>query len=168
MLQKKVCMIGAYGVGKTSMVRRFVQSIFDERYHTTVGVKIDKKSISVDGCELTLMIWDMAGDDGLVPFRVAQVRGASGYILVADGTREDTLPGAIDLQHRIVDAVGDLPFVLALNKYDLQEEWRIGEAAIGAVTRRGWTVVRTSAKTGAGVENLFHGLALKLLDDGHD
>ena len=63
MIQKKICMIGTSGVGKTSLVSRFVQSIFADKYLTTVGVKIDKKIVTVDGTEMTLMIWDLAGDD---------------------------------------------------------------------------------------------------------
>ena len=165
MLQKKICMIGAYGVGKTSMVRRYVQSIFDERYQTTVGVKIDKKQVTVQGQDLTLVIWDMAGEDGLVPMRLSQVRGAAGYLLVADGCREETLAVAVDLHERITDTVGDLPFLLALNKHDLQQEWRIREAAIHEIERLGWRVMRTSAKSGSGVEELFQTLALRLLDD---
>jgi small GTP-binding protein len=63
MIQKKVCMVGTSGVGKTSLVAKFVHSIFSDKYLTTVGVKIDKKTVTVDGNEVMLMIWDLAGDD---------------------------------------------------------------------------------------------------------
>jgi small GTP-binding protein len=63
MIQKKVCMLGTSGVGKTSLVAKFVHSIFSDKYLTTVGVKIDKKTVTVDGNEVMLMIWDLAGDD---------------------------------------------------------------------------------------------------------
>ena len=89
MLKKKICMVGQFGVGKTSLVRRFVHSIFDDRYLTTIGVKIDRKDVSIDGQALTLMLWDMAGEDDLAELNVSHLRGASGYILVADGCRVD-------------------------------------------------------------------------------
>ena len=61
MIQKKVALLGAPGVGKTSLVRRFVESLFDESYLRTIGVKIDKKRVSVGGQDVTLMLWDVAG-----------------------------------------------------------------------------------------------------------
>ena len=86
MIQKKICMIGSFGVGKTSLVARFVRSIFSEKYQTTVGVKIDKKVVEVGGQQVTLVLWDIAGEDALTTVRVSQLRGASGYILVVDGS----------------------------------------------------------------------------------
>ena len=63
MFQKKVCVLGAFGVGKTSLVRRYVQSIFSDAYLTTVGVKIDKKNLNVGETPVTLILWDIAGED---------------------------------------------------------------------------------------------------------
>jgi len=94
MIQKKVCMIGTSGVGKTSLVVKFVHSIFSEKYLTTVGVKIDKKTVAVDGNEIMLMIWDLAGDDDYQRLQTSYLRGTSGYLLVADGTRLITLDRA--------------------------------------------------------------------------
>ena len=76
--KKKICMVGACGVGKTSLVRRFVESIFDESYQTTIGVKIDKKLLELDGREVTLVIWDLAGEDEFAQVREAHLRGAAG------------------------------------------------------------------------------------------
>ena len=87
MIQKKICMIGASGVGKTSLIAKFVHSMFSDKYLTTVGVKIDKKTVSVDGAEVMLMIWDLAGDDDFQRLQISYLRGTSGYLLVADGTR---------------------------------------------------------------------------------
>ena len=89
MIQKKVCMIGSFGVGKTSLVARFVRSIFSEKYQTTVGVKIDKKILEVGDKQVTLVLWDIAGEDALTTVRPSQLRGASGYILVVDGLRRE-------------------------------------------------------------------------------
>jgi len=156
-------MAGAYGVGKTSLVKRFVESIFDERYHTTVGVKIDKKHLQVGGEELVLVLWDLAGEDELEPLRLSYLRGASGYILVADGCRESTLDTAENLHSRIAGVHGALPFVLAVNKMDLEEDWRISEDRLARLAARGWPLIRTSAKTGAGVDQAFSALASVLL-----
>src|ERR1700675_4666549 len=99
MLQKKVCMIGSFSVGKTSLIQRFVSSIFSDRYLTTVGVKIDKKVVRVDGEDVTLVLWDLYGEDEFQKMRMSYLRGASGYLLVADGTRRAT-PGKT---HRSTD-----------------------------------------------------------------
>ena len=80
MIRKKICMIGAFAVGKTSLVRRFVQSIFDEKYLTTVGVKIDKKVVEVDGRQIMLMLWDLEGQDVYHSVRTSYLRGAAGYL----------------------------------------------------------------------------------------
>ncbi|MCL4851256.1 MAG: GTP-binding protein [Bryobacteraceae bacterium] len=163
-IQKKVCMVGAFAVGKTSLVKRFVESIFDERYHTTIGVKIDRKYLTVKGRDVNLVLWDLAGDDELAQLRMSHLRGASGYILVADGSRPATLDKAIELQSRVESTLGSVPFVLALNKADLVHEWRIDAGAVAALERSGWTIFNTSAKVGSGVEHLFETLAAKMLE----
>lgn len=164
MIKKKICMVGSFGVGKTSLVKRFVESIFGERYLTTVGVKIDKKDVVVDGRRVTLSIWDIAGEDDLAEFRIANVRGASGYVLVADGCRRASLEKAVDLQERITASFGPLPFVLVVNKADLFTEWEIQPDAIAALTGEGWQAIEASAKTGDAVEQIFHTLAKDMLD----
>lgn len=162
MLQKKICMLGAFGVGKTSLVSRFVSSIFSDKYLTTVGVKIDKKTLSLGTMEMTLMLWDIYGDDGFQTVRDSYLRGASGYLLVADGTRHATLDTATALQQKAESVVGRLPFLLLLNKADLDAEWQINERALWKLAERGWPVVKTSAKTGAGVDEAFTTLAREM------
>ena len=121
MIQKKICMVGAFGVGKTSLVARYVHSIFSEKYHTTVGVKIDKKVVPTEAGDVTLVLWDLAGEDALTTVRPAQLRGSSGYILVVDGSRRKTLEVAADLHARVTQAVGPVPFLCVINKADLRE-----------------------------------------------
>ncbi len=165
MIQKKICMVGAYGVGKTSLVSRFVRSIFSEKYQTTVGVKIDKKELSVAGQEVTLVLWDLAGEDALTQVKPAHLRGSSGYILVVDGGRRSTLDAAVDLQGRVSGAVGEVPFVLIFNKADLRASWEVTDADVDAIRQRGWPLLFASAKTGEGVEETFHQLAAAMLED---
>ena len=101
MVKKKIGMLGSFGVGKTSLVARFVHSMFSDKYHTTVGVKIDKKVVRVNGSEVTLMLWDMAGEETNAPVKIHQMRDAAGYLLVVDGCRGKTLETALSLKQRV-------------------------------------------------------------------
>jgi small GTP-binding protein len=163
MLQKKVCMLGSFSVGKSSLVRRFIESIFDEQYHTTIGVKVDKKVVNANGEDLTLMLWDIYGEDVFQKMRMSYLRGMHGYLLVVDGTRRQTLDDALALNERVVSEIGKVPAVLALNKCDLADQWDIEPAQETQLTTAGWTLERTSAKTGDAVENAFSHLAQAML-----
>jgi hypothetical protein len=160
--QKKLCMIGAFAVGKTSLVQRYVYSIFSDRYLTTVGVKIDRKTLTLDGSELTLLLWDLAGEDDFQSIRMSYLRGSSGYLLVADGTRRATLDAAIRLQHAVHGEIGTVPFTLLLNKADLEDSWEVEPERLAALQAQGWVLRPTSAKTGHGVEEAFRDLAARL------
>ena len=158
-LQKKICMLGAFSVGKTSLVKRFIQSVFSEAYLTTVGVKIDKKTVELPHRTVTLILWDLAGEDDISSLRMSYLRGAAGYVLVADGTRAATLEVALSLRRRVEADFGPLPFVLLLNKNDLREGWAIGDDEIERLRQSGWWVRSTSARTGEGVDEAFGKLA---------
>lgn len=162
MLQKKICMLGAFGVGKTSLVSRFVNSMFSDKYLTTVGVKVDKKTLSTSSGDVTLMLWDIYGHDEFQTVRDSYLRGASGYLLVADGTRHATLDVATVLQQKAQAVVGRVPFLLLLNKSDLHSEWQVNERMLWKLAEQGWRVVKTSAKTGDGVEDAFAKLASEM------
>ena len=161
MIQKKVCMLGGYAVGKTSLVARFVTSIFSDKYLTTVGVKIEKKSVQVSNQQLDLVLWDIYGDDEFQRVRMSYLRGASGYLLVVDPTRKATLETAIALQDSAEKTIGRVPFILVLNKADLIDQ--VGNRRTCADDRN-WTIIRTSAKTGAGVEEAFLALARAMVN----
>jgi small GTP-binding protein len=164
MIQKKVCMLGTFAVGKTSLVRRFVESIYSDKYHTTVGVKVDKKVVQVGETELTLVLWDIEGTQTEHELRKSYLRGSAGYLLVADGTRQDTLYTALAIQTRAQETIGPVPFLLLLNKADLADQWSISEREAAALKEKGWDLIMTSAKTGSGVEDAFLTLAKKLLE----
>lgn len=163
MIQKKVCLLGTSGVGKTSLVAQFVHSMFSEKYLTTVGVKIDKKTVAADGVEVTLVLWDLAGDDDFQRLQTSYLRGTSGYLLVADGTRRVTLDQALELQKRVAETLGSAPFILALNKADLVSQWEVEEARVASLAAQNFTVLKTSAKEGAGVEEAFVQLARRMI-----
>jgi len=163
MIKCKICMLGAFAVGKTSLVRQFVSSMFSEKYHTTVGVKIDKKIVMVGETEVDLIIWDIQGEEVLGEFTQCYLRGAAGCLLVADGTRPGTLSAASSLRQQVADSVGKIPSVLLLNKADMIDEWAVGEAVVSDLASEGWQVLRTSAKTGIGVEEAFACLARQVM-----
>src|SRR6266550_4638152 len=114
-VQRKICMLGGFSVGKTSLVKRYVQSIFSESYMATVGVKIDKKTVTLDDRVVHLILWDLAGEDDMSSLRMSYLRGSAGYVLVADGTRPSTLEVAHSLRQRVEADLGPLPFVVLLD-----------------------------------------------------
>jgi small GTP-binding protein len=164
MIQKKICMLGAFAVGKTSLVDRFVESIFSERYYTTVGVRVERKTVQMDEQALHLIIWDLAGEDDFLQIRLSYLRGATGYLLVADGTRRQTLELAVEIQQRVQGTLENVPFVLLVYKADLTGEWEVADSLLQDLRARGWNWLKTSAKTGAGVEEAFVTLASRMME----
>ena len=135
---------------------------FSEIYLTTVGVKIDKKTVELSDRIVNLILWDLAGEDDISSLRMSYLRGAAGCVLVADGTRPSTLEVALSLCRRVETDFGPLPFVLLLNKNDLQADWAISDDEIEGLRRDGWWVRSTSARTGEGVEDAFGALAERI------
>lgn len=168
MIQKKVCMIGVFGAGKTSLVQQYVHSKFSEKYHSTVGVKIDRKSVEVDGEPITMVLWDVAGKEAEEDIPASYVRGAHGVIFVVDLTRRATWEELPALEALVQGAAGTIPTVVALNKADIPEQWVIRtdeEQRISSL----WTTIHTSAKTGQGVEDVFQTIARAMLGKpGHN
>ena len=163
MLQKKICMLGSFAVGKTSLVRRFVHSSFSDDYQTTIGVKIDRKSLECAGQSVNLMVWDIHGEDEFQKVRASYLRGMSGYFLVMDGTRKNTLDTAVKLHELAVENAGDVPFLLLVNKSDLKTEWHTDRRRMGELIDQGWDVRSTSAKSGDNVEQAFQDLTQQML-----
>lgn len=163
MFKFKVCMLGAFAVGKTSLVQRFVHSLFDERYQTTLGVKIDRKSLVIDNEVVDLILWDLAGEDEFMEIRESYLRGSAAGVLVADGTRAETLDIAVALRSKLEETVGDVPVVLMVNKADLADNWTIEPERLEALRREGWILFETSARTDDNVEQAFTELARQMM-----
>ena len=162
--KKKVCMLGSFSVGKTSLVRRYVKSMFDEKYLTTVGVTVDKKEIQVGGDTVMIMLWDIYGEDEFQKLRISYLRGANGYLLVADGTRRATLDKALEINERVQAGPDAAPAVLVVNKADLAADWEVTAEMLEELRGRGWEPLESSAKTGEGVEEAFRALAEMMLE----
>lgn len=161
MLTSKVCIVGDFAVGKTSLCERFVNQQFSDKYLTTVGVKIDTKTVDLPTLRAPqkLVIWDVAGTDRLAATEFAYLRGAAGYVFVADGTRPDTLQTALELNKQLEEDHGRHPQVLLLNKRDLKAQWQLPSPLDGEVEQRFDAVFVTSAKTGDDVERAFETVA---------
>ena len=163
MIKKKVCLLGAFGVGKTSLVRRFVYSMFDERYHSTIGVKTDKKEIEIDGTPVVMILWDIAGEEAFHQIPDSYLTGASGCFLVVDGTRPETLETGRGILARTRKILGEAPHCFLLNKADLTNQWRLPPDVEANLATDGSPLFKTSAKTGAGVDAAFRHLASQML-----
>ena len=138
MLQKKICMVGMYGTGKTCLVQRYVHSLFSVKYLTTVGVKIDRREVQANGQPVMLMLWDLEGRDEARNINPSYLKGAHGVLYVVDGA---------------------VPSVVALNKSDLTDQWQLAPADDKRLATEGMFALRTSAKSGVGVEAAFQHLA---------
>ena len=163
MIAKKICLLGAFSVGKTSLVERFVSSVFSDRYISTVGVNIKKKGLTLDGEEISLVLWDMEGKDEYGEVNFSYLRGAMGFFLVADGLRRETLDIALQLRERALSVAGNVPHLLLLNKSDSMDHWEITPQDVSMAEEQGVTILHTSAKNDLNVENAFTSLAQAML-----
>ena len=164
MITKKICFLGASSVGKTSLIRRYVESIFSEKYHTTIGVKIDKKIIQMQDQSLQLMIWDIEGYDEFSTFRKSFLRGASGYFFVIDATRPDSIAVCNQLYDMANEWNASVPFLVLINKSDLKDEFNVTDEHKKILQSKGWEWLHTSAKTGENVELAFLTLSEKMVE----
>jgi small GTP-binding protein len=159
-------MLGSFSVGKSSLMRRFVSTIFDDQYLTTIGVKIEKKVVQAGGQDVSLVIWDIHGDDIYQHVPMNYLRGMMGYLLVIDGTRRQTLIDALSLAEKVTKEIGRVPALLVLNKSDLIDQWEIDDGQQQKLVKDGWIVLKTSAKTGEGVEKAYIQLAEAMVAAG--
>ena len=159
MIQKKVCILGPTGVGKTSLVKQFVEGIFSEKYKTTIGVKIDKKQVNKDGRGVQLLLWDLEGIDRYCGFNPRYLRGASAYIIVVDQTRSQSLLEGMEILELAREHYPDIPAFFVVNKTDLPTSWQWSEEELNSYAQKFTSLTKTSAKTGENVENLFSTIA---------
>jgi small GTP-binding protein len=154
-------MLGSPGVGKTSLVRRYVESIFSEDYHSTLGVKIDRKLVAVAGTTVNMLLWDVHGETEGLDVPDNYLRGAAAGLLVFDATRPETIATTCALRDRLVELSPGAITAFAGNKTDLEHNW---EGAVADLAQAGaGSPTQTSAKTGAGVDEVFLSLAQRLL-----
>ncbi len=155
MIKKKICMLGSFAVGKTSLVQQYVNSIFSEKYHTTIGVKIDQKIIRYNNTDVNLLLWDIHGEDKYQKVKPAYIMGSSGYFVVIDGTRRNTVETALELQKMAAGIAPEAACIFLLNKSDLTDEWELTEEDMTTLKQTGFPVIKTSARLNEGVEEAF-------------
>ena len=160
MISRKVILAGSFGVGKTSLFTQFIYNKFDDKYLTTIGVKVNKKSLEIDGKELSILLWDIAGEISQDKVPVSYFLGASGIIYVFDLSRPSThLNIALDIEY-LKKMIPDGIIKLVANKRDLVTAEQI-EQIIKKINLPIDAV--TSAKTGENVEELFLTLGKDLI-----
>ena len=158
---KKVVLLGEGGVGKTSLIARYVVDKFDDKYIATIGTKVSRKDLQVIKpnliINLRLMIWDVLGQREYSKIRAASLSGAQGLILVADLSREDTVRNLTEFWLKEAEAiVGKVPTVLVGNKEDLADKEGMAATLLEAQGQKlGYPTFIASAKTGDNVENIF-------------
>lgn len=161
MISKKVILTGSFGVGKTSLFEQFLYSKFSKKYLTTIGVKVDKKVINVAGKELSLIIWDIAGEVKQDKVPNSYFLGTSAIIYVFDVTRKSTYEGLKqDLEHLNKMLPNGITSIVG-NKVDLVNNDFIQDLKQNIPLP--WNIL-TSAKTGKNVEQLFMEIGTKLLE----
>ena len=166
-LQRKVCLLGDFAVGKTSLVRRFVYDVFSEKYITTIGVKVSLKKVRVphdgESVELSMMLWDLAGSEEFEHVRTSYLRGAAGAILVCDLTRPESLACLHQYADQVLGLNPAARFVVAANKLDLNDQ-QLSAAEVERVAGQlNAPYYLTSAKAGTEVESLFRHLGSVLV-----
>ncbi|MEQ8240730.1 MAG: Rab family GTPase [Cyclobacteriaceae bacterium] len=158
-ISKKVILVGNFGVGKTSLVSRYVHQKFSDQYLTTIGVKVDKKVVNVEGTEMSLILWDIAGESSATKIPKAYTMGAHGIIYVFDVNRPETYENLsmdiFELQKNLKDPA----LVVLGNKSDLADDYLIEKIKVD--TQR--EILFTSAKTGVNVDQAFQNIAKQLL-----
>lgn len=170
-ISRKICLVGDFGVGKTSLVRRFVDRQFSDRYLSTVGVKISRKLVKASqkelatSQELNLLIWDIEGSNKYKAISPSYFQGAKGGIIVADLTREDTLEHLKEHVESFLTVNPQSHIILALNKSDLIETEYLKKMQQLYQFDKHPMVLKTyltSAKTGINVDEIFQLLANNL------
>lgn len=159
-VSKKVILMGNYGVGKTSLVKKFVHNMFSEQYITTIGVTMEKKVINTPKHMISMIIWDIAGEKNLMSVNQAYISGANGCILVCDLSRESSYKSLKSDLEIVRNKIGDIPLVVVGNKLDLVRESDLKNISPFI---EGELFTMTSAKTGEMVEETFEEIAKRLV-----
>jgi len=160
---KKLVVLGHFGVGKTSLIRRFVSDMFSDNYQVTIGVHITKKVVEITaGNTISLILWDLEGTDDISTIRSSYLLGTHGAVFVFDVTRPSTFQNLHEDLDAIADKLPSVPMIIVGNKTDLVD---LTDLKIVLEENNIEYDFLSSAKTGSSVEDLFHKMATLLQDN---
>jgi small GTP-binding protein len=164
LIQKKICLLGDFAVGKTSLVRRYIEGIFEDTYLSTIGVNISRKVLTRESDQLHMMIWDLAGGENFSGQDRNYLRGAAGALLVCDLTRPETLQILYSYAQKLQELNPEARMVIAANKADMSGEYSLNVSDLDKISQSiQGQFLYTSAKTGENVERIIDLLADKLM-----
>lgn len=159
-LSKKIVMLGHFGVGKTSLVRRFVDSAFSEDYLVTLGVHVKRREVEIDGEKIVLILWDIEGNTSISKARTSYLLGSHGFVYVFDVTRPETFENLTEEMDFLKENYSKVPVTVVGNKSDLITSEHVEEFFKQDAFK---DCEFTSAKEGENVENVFLKLTKQLL-----
>ncbi len=163
-LRRKVCLLGARGVGKSSLARRFAEGAFDANHRSTVHMAILRGELDMGDVQLELRLWDPGGGEAWGQYNRSFISGASGLAFVVDATQPETLDHLLEAQTKGRGFIGSRPSILIVNKADLTHEFALTEAQLDEAGRLDWYIAQASAITGYNVNEAFERLGKLMLD----
>eukprot|EP00962_Isochrysis_galbana_P008549 scaffold2380_cov102-Isochrysis_galbana.AAC.2 len=165
----KIIVVGDSGVGKSALVRRFVEDVFDQTFGPTIGLDVTSRSVDLGEAagSVKLDLWDSAGQERFAPLLRSYYRGAGGVIYVFDVTSRRSLDRIEEYWTGQVESnrADEATALLVGSKVDEQERRVVCQSDARALAERhGMPYIEVSSRTGAGVSDAFHLLAMAMLN----
>jgi len=161
----KIVLLGDGGVGKTSLVYRFIENRFSRDFKSTLGVNLLKKRVKIDDKDVSCQIWDLGGQEAYRKLRKLYLEGAQGALIVFDVLSQKSFDNLEDWVQSFIQIRGkEMPMLLIANKIDMQEQRVITKLQSEAYAKKyNMKLIETSAATGINVESAFEELIRRVV-----